>query len=63
MLWSKGGESVITAGIDGNVRIWEVATGKKLREIRPAGAKSILCTALSGDGELLVAGDAGGRVF
>jgi tetratricopeptide (TPR) repeat protein len=57
---AQGGERVITCGIDGVIRIWELATGRRLGEWKgPLGACS---GSFSADGEKILAGYSNGEV-
>jgi WD40 repeat protein len=51
------GKTLASAGLDGTVRLWRVATGKEIRRFRghQSGVHSV---AFSADGSVLVSGSA-----
>jgi WD40 repeat protein len=59
-----GGQTVLTAGSDGVLRSWDMATGRQVRAVRLQGtAGPGRCVTLSPDGKTLVAEDKGLLVF
>ena len=60
VLFTKDGGQFVSAGLDGRVRFWEVASGKLTRELKAASGRGFLSLALSPDGRLLAAGDTRG---
>jgi len=61
LLFSNDGSLLITGGVDGFVRIWEVATGQLLKEIA-ADNSVIYGASLSPDGTILATAAAGSDV-
>lgn len=53
VLFTPDGDSLVTAGSDHTVRVWDAPTGDSLRVLRPPGISECLCAALSPDGRLL----------
>ncbi len=54
-----GGAGAISAGLDGTIRVWDLAAGKARVWMAPAPVHAL---AVSGDGRRLVTGDAAGAV-
>ena len=54
--FSPDGKSVITAGADGLVRIWNAATGKQIAFVRDGGSNQIRAAVFSPNGMLAVTG-------
>jgi len=53
--FSSDGRRVVSASVDGTVRVWNTATGKTLAELKHAGA--VYTAALSPDGQRVAASD------
>jgi WD40 repeat protein len=52
VVFAADGKTLASASYDGTLRLWEVATGKELRQI-PAGGRWVACLALSTDNDTL----------
>jgi WD40 repeat protein len=59
--FTPDGHSLISAGQDGMIRVWDVATRKEVRKWR-GHEKGVLTLALSGDGKTLATGGRDGVV-
>jgi WD40 repeat protein/Tfp pilus assembly protein PilF len=53
----KGGEQLVSAGLDGHIRIWDSKTGKLLKELNTGEETSYLAMAIPYDGRWIGAGD------
>jgi RNA polymerase sigma factor (sigma-70 family) len=66
LAFAAGGKEVVTAGPDGQVRVWDTSTGRELRrlgkrtEAGPADLTFLRPTALSADGRRAATSDGGG---
>ncbi|MBN2321200.1 MAG: tetratricopeptide repeat protein [Acidobacteria bacterium] len=58
----KGGEQLVSAGLDGCIRIWDSETGKLLKEIGTKEETSYLAMVIPSDGEWIAVGDNHGIV-
>jgi WD40 repeat protein/tRNA A-37 threonylcarbamoyl transferase component Bud32 len=56
LAFSKDGTRLVTAGDDGNVRVWDAATGKQLTTYRGHGADAVFAVAFSPDGRWVASG-------
>ena len=54
MAFSPAGRMLATAGVDGAVRLWDLATGAELRRVGEPGAR-LTGVAFSPDGRMLAA--------
>jgi WD40 repeat protein/uncharacterized membrane-anchored protein YhcB (DUF1043 family) len=62
-LYSTDGARLVTAGIDGTIKIWDATSGALVRELRRDGAKlRYYLVALSPDGKLVAAIDVKGEI-
>src|SRR5262249_55783080 len=59
--FSGDGRMLATGGLDGTVRLWEVATGRELRTLT-AESDPTICLAFRPNGGILAAGSASGLV-
>jgi WD40 repeat protein len=69
--FTPDGVRVVSAGSDGTVRLWNVATGKLVRTFRWGGpsyhgdervSRTLTCLSLDPEGRTAIAGDLGGRI-
>jgi RNA polymerase sigma factor (sigma-70 family) len=60
VVFARDGKTVISGGAGGEVFVWEVATGKRLRQLKPVNTP--MCLALAPDGRTLALGDVNGRL-
>src|SRR5262245_59498531 len=66
LTFAPDGRAVVSASVDGSIRLWDAATGKELCCFRgPAGkpGDGVNSVAFSPDGSTLAAGGAGGTVW
>src|SRR5262249_26541152 len=56
VLFSPGGDSVLTSTGYGSFRLWRAADGRPLGQLTPPGKIQLSCVAFSPDGRLVVAG-------
>jgi WD40 repeat protein len=61
LAFSPDGKALATGGWDHDIRLWDVATGRKLHEL-PRQPSALESVAYSPDGRLLASGDTGGRI-
>jgi WD40 repeat protein/cytochrome c-type biogenesis protein CcmH/NrfG len=62
VVFTPDGARVVSAGLDGRVRLVEAATGKLVREIKLPSGTAALCVAVSADGRYVAGGDSRGTV-
>ena len=55
MVWPPDGKRLLSTGYDGTLRLWDVGSGKELKQI-PAHQPHTYCAAFSPDGKRLVSG-------
>ena len=60
--FSQDGQTVATGGADGNVRLWDAATGQEIGPPMSSDAKPVAAVTFSPDGTLVAAGSADGNV-
>ena len=53
-VFAPDGETVLTAGLDGFVRFWDLKTGKQKSATRFQSARGLACAALSSDAKVLL---------
>lgn len=54
--FSGDGSRVLTSNMEGTLRLWDVATGKKLQKIRTPGSSAVFGLVLTADGKRAIAG-------
>lgn len=59
---TPNGQMLISAGAEGTLKFWDVATGKERRTLEPDGKQPILTMAVSNDGRRLLMSDGTGRL-
>jgi WD40 repeat protein len=53
---------VVSGGVDGTVRLWDVASGQELRHVELPGKAHVVCLAVSPDGRCVLTGDEQSRL-
>jgi len=56
-VFTPDGRHVVSGGIDGTIRLWDVAGGQELRHVELPGKPRLICLAVSPDGKHLLTGD------
>ncbi len=59
MAFHPDGKRVVSGGVDGTMRVWDLSSGQAIREF-PGKGGPVHCVAVSPDGRWLAAGDAAG---
>jgi WD40 repeat protein/cytochrome c-type biogenesis protein CcmH/NrfG len=60
--YTPDGRQIVSAGLDGRVRVWDARTGQTVRELRAKETKAVLSLAIAPDGHTVAVGEDGGVV-